>query len=98
MPTILDHSQIIEPTLDLCLQLINVVIKCGEKNSAIGCNTRAVDTLNDLQELEKTIEVSDSLMVIYFSKNKIQSFQTISNLIIKILFIASYYGISRRCF
>ncbi|XP_026807089.1 E3 ubiquitin-protein ligase UBR4 isoform X1 [Rhopalosiphum maidis] len=63
MPTILDHSQIIEPTLDLCLQLINVVIKSGEKNSAIGCNTRAVDTLNDLQELEKTIEVSDSLML-----------------------------------
>lgn len=71
MPTISDHSQIIEPTLDLCLQLINIVIKSGEKNSAIGCNTRAVDTLNDLQELEKTIEVSDSLMVIYFSKNEV---------------------------
>lgn len=67
MPTILDHSQIIEPTLELCSQLMNVVIKSGEKNSAIGCNTRALDTLNDLQEsLEKTIEVSDNLMVIYF--------------------------------
>lgn len=73
MPTILDHTQIIEPTLDLCLQLINVVIKSGEKNSAIGCNTRAVDTLNDLQELEKTIEVSDGLMVIKYSKKEIIS-------------------------
>lgn len=66
MPTILDHSQIIEPTIDLCIDLINLVIHSGEKNSAIGCNTRAVDTLNDLQELGKTIEVSDSLMVINF--------------------------------
>lgn len=74
MPTILDHSQIIEPTLDLCQQLINVVIKSGEKNSAIGCNTRAVYTLNDLQELEKTIEVSDSLMVIFFFQKLSYSF------------------------
>lgn len=65
MPIILDHSQIIEPTLELCCQIINVVIKSGEKNSAIGCNTRAIDTLNDLQEIEKNIEVSDNLMVIY---------------------------------
>lgn len=68
MKIILDHSQIIEPTLELCSQLMNVVIKSGEKNSAIGCNTRAIDTLNDLQELEKTIEVSDSLMVIHILK------------------------------
>jgi hypothetical protein len=63
MSTIVDHSQIIEPTLELCSQLMNVVIKSGEKNSAIGCNTRALDTLNDLQELEKSIEVSDNIMV-----------------------------------
>lgn len=71
MPSILDHSQIIEPTLELCSQLMNVVIKSGENNSAIGCNQRAIDTLNDLEELEKTIEVSDNLMVIYlFINNK----------------------------
>lgn len=64
MPIILNHSEIIEPTLELCSQLMNVVIKSGEKNSAIGCNTRAINTLNDLLELEKTIEVSDNLMVI----------------------------------
>lgn len=64
MPTILDHSQIIEPTLELCSQLMNVVIKSGEQNSAIGCNIRAIETLSNLQELEKTIEVSDNLMVI----------------------------------
>lgn len=65
MPIILNHSEIIEPTLELCFQLMNVVIKSGENNSAIGCNTRAINTLNDLQELGKTIEVSDNLMVIY---------------------------------
>lgn len=75
MSIILDHSQIIEPTLELCCQILNVVIKSGEKNSAIGCNTRAIDTLNDLQEIEKNIEVSDNLMVIYlFFKNKIYFF------------------------
>lgn len=63
MPTILDHSQIIEPTLELCSQLMNVVIESGENNSAIGCNRRAIDTLSDLEELDKTIEVSDNLMV-----------------------------------
>lgn len=68
MPIILDHSQIIEPTLELCCQIQNVVIKSGEKNSAIGCNIRALDTLNDLQELEKTIEVSDNIMVNYIIK------------------------------
>lgn len=68
LPIILDSSQIIEPTLELCSQLMNVVIKSGEKNSAIGCNTRAINTLKDLQELEKTIEVSDNLMVIIFQK------------------------------
>jgi len=71
LPIILDHSQIIEPILELCSQLMNVVIKSGELNSAIGCNTRAIEALNDLQELEKSIEVSDNLMVIneYCLKN-----------------------------
>jgi len=43
---------------------MDVVIKSGEQNSAIGCNIRAIETLNNLQGLEKTIEVSDNLMVI----------------------------------
>lgn len=60
----MDHSQVVEPTLELCFHLMNVVIKSGEKNSAIGCYKRAIDTLNDLQQFEKTIEVSDNLMVI----------------------------------
>lgn len=72
MSTIVDHSQIIEPTLELCSELMKVVIKSGEKNSAIGCNTRALDTLNDLQQLEKSIEVSDNIMVITFSEINIK--------------------------
>lgn len=68
MLTIMDHSQIIEPTLELCSQIMNVVVKSGERKSAIGCNTRALDTLIDLQQLEKSIEVSDNLMVFIFSK------------------------------
>lgn len=64
LPLILDHSEIVEPALELCSQLMNVVIKSGEKNSAIGCNKRAIDTLNNLQQFEKTVEVSDNLMVI----------------------------------
>lgn len=74
MLTILDHPQIIEPTLELCSQLMKIVIKSGEKNSAIGCNTRALDSLSDLQELEKSIEVSDNLMVFKLSKINIESF------------------------
>lgn len=53
---------------------MNVVIKSGEKNSAIGCNTRAINTLKYLQELEKTIEVSDNLMVIIFFQKLIINF------------------------
>lgn len=71
MPTILDQSQIIEPTLELCSQLLDEVIKSGENNSAIGCNRRAIVTLNDLEEFEKTIEVSDNLMVFNYLKNQI---------------------------
>lgn len=67
MSILMDHSQIIEPTLDLCNHLMGPVISSGERNSAIACNTRALHTLNDLQELEKTIEVSDNLMVIFWS-------------------------------
>lgn len=71
MPTILDHSQIIEPTLELCSLLMDEVINSGENNSAIGCNKRAIFTLNDLEDTEKTIEVSDNLMVNNFFKIKL---------------------------
>lgn len=65
---VLDQSHIIEPTLELCSQLLNVVIKSGQNNSAIGCNQRAIDSLNCLEESEKTIEVSDNLMVFNYFK------------------------------
>ncbi|XP_050533339.1 E3 ubiquitin-protein ligase UBR4 [Daktulosphaira vitifoliae] len=63
IPIIFDQTQIVEPTLDLCTQLMSIIIKSAEKNSAIGCNTRAIKTLNELKNLEKTIEVSDNLML-----------------------------------
>ncbi|VVC25973.1 Hypothetical protein CINCED_3A011321 [Cinara cedri] len=63
IPIIMDQTQIIEPTLELFNHLMNPVILSGEKNSAIACNTRAIHALNDLQEFEKTIEISDNLML-----------------------------------
>lgn len=79
MPTVLDQSQIIEPTLELCSQLLNEVIKSGEKNSAIGCSKRAIDTLNSLEASEKTIEVSDNLMVFNYLKNQISHLRYVQN-------------------